>query len=158
MYIKSIIVVILCTAFVIGFALVINYEASSVGTLTGGEITTTEATCTAAPGECESMVIGSASLRTVNYTDELGPVGYADLAFVLNVSGSVPVSSISVYLANASAGTIGGPFQPGGDKLVNFTLPATAIVSQGTKYVLQVEGFYGEDHDVVWATAEVTAS
>jgi hypothetical protein len=150
-------VVGLCTAFVAGFAIVLSYEASNVGSSTGIDTPTTQVSCSPSSTSCESMSIASGSLRTVNYTDELGPVSYANLAFELEASGGSAISSVRLYVGNVSAGTLQGPFEPGVAKLINMTLPATVVVSPGMTYLVRVEGFYGQGADAVWASADIMA-
>jgi hypothetical protein len=154
-YLKSLIVFILCTIFVLSFVVVLNYATSGVGK--GGEtVVSMQTSCSAVASSCESFFITSASLRTVNYTDELGVVNYASLVLGVNASGSSPITSINFFIGNLSAGKIQGPFQPGFNRVVNLTLPATASVSSGKTYLVSVEGFYGNGL-VVWKSERVTA-
>jgi len=147
-------VVALCTIFVLGFALVLGYETAGVGK----QATTLapQTTCSASEASCETLSITSASLRTVNYTDELGTVSYANLSLGLTPSGGVAVTSVDLFIGNQSAGQVQGPFRSGVNRVVNVTLPSTISVSKGKTYLLNVEGFYGSSL-TVWASARVTA-
>ena len=93
----------------------------------------------------------------MNYTDELGQVGYANLVLGLNVSGGSPIASVKLFVGNSSAGTVVGPFEPDEDRVVNVTLPTTVDVFSGKTYLLSVEGFYGAGSEEVWTSTEVTA-
>ena len=158
LYLKSLLVVALCTAFVVGFVVVLNYEATVVGGSPGPGNSTVGTTCQPASTSCEWISVSSVSLRMVNYSSELGPGSFAHISFSLSVSGPSPVSSFRLYVGNASAGTVQGPFEPGAPRVVNLTLPATVSVSTGKVYQVSVEGFYGEASGEVWASAEVTAT
>jgi hypothetical protein len=158
-YAKSIIVVALCTAFVIGFYAVLQYEASGIGN--GGptsnqisEVTT----CPVTEPSCVDFTLASANLRVVNYTDELGPVSYAVLAFDITASTQGAVLSLGIYINGTSVLNINGPFRPSVPMLVNVTLPATAQVFTGRSYSISVEGFYGTGSESTWETVEVTAT
>jgi hypothetical protein len=154
-YLKSLIVFVLCTVFVLSFVVVLNYATAGVGK--GGEtMATSHASCSAAGSPCESFSITSAGLHTVNYTDELGVVNYATLVLGLNASGSSPITSVDLFIGNLSAGRIQGPFEPGVNRVVNLTLPATVSVSSGKTYLVNVEGFYGNGL-AVWQSERVIA-
>ena len=147
-------VVALCTIFVLGFALVLGYEAAGIGRQ--ATVVAPRTTCSASEASCETLSITSASLRTVNYTDELGTVNYANLSLGLAPSGGATVSSVNLFVGNQSAGQLQGPFRPGVNRMVNVTLPSTISVSKGKTYLLSVEGFYNGSL-TVWASARVTA-
>jgi len=154
-YARSLIVVALCTIFVLAFALVLNYEAAGVGTQ-GTVVPTTKTTCPTPGPSCEMMSITSASLHTVNYTDELGVVNYATLTLGLNASGESPITAVNLFVGNTSAGQVQGPFRPGINRSVNVTLPSTISISPGKTYVVSVEGEYGGSQPV-WTFTKVTA-
>ena len=155
MYAKSLVVFVLCTLFVVGFFLVLNYEAAEVGKTQ--TIPTTFTTCSISQTGCESFSITSSSLHSVSYISELGPGNHTTLLLGIDVSGSSPVTDVNLFIGNTFAGSIQGPFEPGANRVVNLTLPATISVSPGRTYVLSVEGFYGGGLEV-WQAAEVTAS
>ena len=148
------VVVALCTIFVLGFALVLGYETAGIGKQT--TIVASQATCSESEAGCETLSITSASLRTVNYTDELGTVNYSNLSLGLTPSGGATVTSVNLFIGNQSAGQVQGPFRPGVNRVVNVTLPSTISVSKGKTYLLSVEGFYGGSL-TVWASTRVTA-
>jgi hypothetical protein len=154
-YARSVAVVALCTLFVVSFALVLGYEAAGIGKQSTITIASQTA-CTASGAPCEGLTITSAKLRTVNYTDELGTVSYANLSLGLNVSGGSPVTSVKLFIGNQSAGEVQGPFKPGINKAVNVTIPSTVSVSKGKTYLLSVEGYYGNGLKV-WTSTKVTA-
>jgi hypothetical protein len=154
-YLKSLVVFALCTAFVLGFVVVLDYATAGVGK--GGEtVVAVQTTCSAPASSCDSFSITSASLHTVNYTDELGVVNYASLVLGLNASGSSPITSVNLFIGNLSAGRIQGPFEPGVNRIVNLTLPATVSVSPGKTYLVNVECFYGNGM-AVWKSERITA-
>ena len=140
MYAKSLVVFVLCTALVIGVAVVLNYEAASVGTQVQS-LPTLQATCSPDDPSCPDFSIVSASLRTQNTTDQLGIANPAYLSLAFNVSGTATLTSVQLYVGNVSAGTVQGPFGPGMNRIVNFTLSAAAVVSPGRMYLLSVQGF-----------------
>lgn len=155
MYLRSLVVFVLCTAFVLSFVVVLNYATAGVGKQ-GAPLITTQTSCNPTETSCLTFSITSASLHTVNYTDELGIVNYATLVLGLNASGGSPVASIKLFIGNMSAGVVQGPFQPGVNRVVNLTLPATVTISPGKTYLLSVEGFYASGLDV-WKYEAVTA-
>ncbi|MDG7008506.1 MAG: hypothetical protein JRN06_09745 [Nitrososphaerota archaeon] len=140
MYAKSLVVFTLCTALVIGVAVVLNYEAASVGNQIRS-LPTLQATCSPNDSSCPHFSIVSTSLRTQNTTDQLGIANPAFLTLELNVSGNAALSSVHLYVGNVSAGVVQGPFGPGMNRIVNFTLSAAAVVSPGRTYLLSVQGF-----------------
>ena len=71
MYTKSLVVFVLCTALVVGVAVVLNYEATSVGNQIQS-LPALQATCSPTDPSCPHFSIVSASLRTQNTTDQLG--------------------------------------------------------------------------------------
>jgi len=153
-YLKSLIVFVLCTIFVLSFVVVLNYATAGVGK-GGTTVVTSQTSCSAGPS-CESLSITSASLHAVNYTDELGVVNYATLVLGLNASGISPITSVDLFIGNLSAGKIQGPFEPGVNRAVNLTLPATVSITSGKTYQVNVEGFYGNGL-AVWKSERVTA-
>ena len=154
-YLRNLIVVALCTAFVIGFALVLNYEQAAVIRSLNAGVQTSHSTCVAGSG-CDMLAIASATLREKNYTSDLGPGSYATLFMKLNVTGTSSLNSLKLFVDNTSAGTVRGPIGPGANIVVNVTLPATIAVAHGKTYTLAVEGLYGAGSNV-WQTAKVVA-
>jgi hypothetical protein len=152
-YVKSLVVFVLCTALVLGVAVVLNYEATSIGTQIQS-LPTTKATCTPNDASCPAFSIVSASLRTQNTTDQLGVANPAYLSLEINVSGVTPLASVHLFVGNTSAGVVQGPFGPGLNRIVNLTLPATVLVTPGKSYLLSVQGFNGSGGYVI--KAEVT--
>ncbi len=155
MYPKSLIVFALCTVFVLSFVVALNYATSGVGR-EGQGVTASQTSCSVTSPSCQSISITSASLHTVNYTDELGVVNYANLVLGVNVSGSSPLAGLDLFVGNMSAGSVQGPFNPGAVRLLNLTLPSTISVSPGKTYVVSVEGFYGGS-SAVWVSVTITA-
>jgi hypothetical protein len=139
-YAKSLVVFFLCTALVIGVAVVLNYEATTVGNQVKS-LPTLQATCSQTDASCPHFSIVSASLRTQNTTDQLGIANPAYLSMEFNVSGAAALTSVHLYVGNVSAGTVKGPFGPGVSRIVNLTLSATVVVSPGKSYLLSVQGF-----------------
>jgi len=156
-YLRSILVVVLCSIFVVGFVLALVYATSSVGSEGTSLATTQETSCTVSSA-CPSLTITSAKLATVNYTDELGPVGYAILSFKMTTSGVGQIGSVTLFVGNLSAGSVQGPFEPGTTKTINTTLPSTILVTAGKSYLVRVEGHVESGPEVVWESAEVTAT
>ncbi len=154
-YLKSVVVFVLCTAFVLSFVAVLNYDTAGIGKQ-APPVSTSYTQCSKSDPSCVTFSITSARLHTVNYTDVLGVVNYATLSLGLNVSGGSPITSIRLFVSNALAGAVQGPFNPGVNRIVNLTLPATITVSPGKSYFLSVEGFYGSG-SVAWESEEVTA-
>ena len=155
MYAKSLVVVALCTIFVLAFFIVLSLETAGIGNQTE-TIPTTATTCSQTANSCDTLTITSATLQAVNYTDELGTVNYATLAFGLKPLGGSPISSMELFIGNSSAGSIQGPFEPGTNKLENITLPSTIAVSSGETYVFSIEGTYGNG-STAWVSTRVTA-
>jgi hypothetical protein len=154
MYLKSLVVFALCTLFVLGFVVVLNYVASGVGSTAQG--TSSATSCQAPSSTAAGFSITSAALRTVNYTDELGIVNYAFLAFNVNASAGSSLASLLVCVDGSRAGLIQGPFMPGVSRLVNLTLPATISISPGKMYTVNVEGYYGGG-STAWESVAVRA-
>jgi hypothetical protein len=150
MYLRSLIVFVLCTTFVLAFVVVLNYEQGAVFGSLNAKVQTSHTTCQASGG-CDTLTIVSATLREKNYSSDLGPGSYAILAMKLNVSGPSSLGSLKLFIDNTSAGTVQGPVGPGLDILVNLTLPATIAVTHGMTYTLSVEGLYGTDSTVLQA-------
>jgi hypothetical protein len=158
-YVRGLIVFALCTAFVVSIVVVLNYETAGVGKQVQTIDTSRQtSSCSASAISCASFSIISATLHPVNYTDELGPVNYATLSLGLNASGNAPISSFKLFIGNTSVGAVQGPLQPGANRAVSLTLPATVTISSGKTYLLSVEGFYGSDSVAIWKSVEVTAS
>ncbi len=155
MYLKSLVVFALCTAFVLGFVVVLNYATSGVGK-EGQGVTTSQPSCSVSSASCESFSITPASLRTVNYTDELGVVNYANLILGVNASGGSSLTSLDLFIGNMSAGSVQGPFDPGVVRMVSLILPATVSISPGKTYLLSVEGFYN-GNSAVWESVRIAA-
>jgi len=149
--------VVLCSIFVVGFVLAIVYATSSVGNEGTTLATSQETSCTVSSA-CPSLSITSAKLATVNYTDELGPVGYAVLSFELTTRGQGQLGSVTLFVGNLSAGSMQGPFESGTTKTINTTLPSTITVTAGKTYLLSVEGHVDDGPEVVWESTEVTAT
>ena len=140
----------------VGFVIAIVYATASVGA-GGTTIVTTQNSCTVSTA-CPSFSITSAKLVTVNYTDELGPVGYAVLTLGITTSGTGQIGSVTLFVGNLSAGSIQGPFGPGTSKTINMTLPSTIAVTAGKSYLVSIEGQVANESEVVWESAEVTAT
>jgi hypothetical protein len=158
-YVRSLLVVALCTIFVIGFVVVLNYATAGVGKQGQTVLVTTQTTsCGAQSSSCESFSITSSRLVSVNYTDELGPVNYATLTLGLNASGGMPITNVKVFVGNLSAGGAPGPFSPGVNRVLNLTLPATITVSPGESYTISVEGYYANGSETVWQSVEIIAT
>ena len=159
MYAKSLIVVALCTAFVLAFVLVLNYEAAGVGNQ-ATTLLTSETTCADTAAACEHLTIASATLNVVNYTDELGTVTYSNLSVRFTPSGPSAVESVDFYLGNASSTTkvysLQGPLEPGVSRALAVTLPSSVVVVPGKTYVVTIEG-YNQESLTASATVEVTA-
>lgn len=159
MYLRNLLVVALCTAFVVGFVVVLNYATAGIGKQgQPGPVTTQTTSCASQSLTCMSFAITSARLVSVNYTDVLGPGNYATLTLGLNVSGGNPITSVKIFIGNLSAGTFQGPFQPGVNRVLNLTLPATISVSSGKTYTISVEGYFDGGTEAVWESVKVTAS
>ncbi|MDA4119932.1 MAG: hypothetical protein OK436_05035 [Thaumarchaeota archaeon] len=159
MYLRSLLVFALCTAFVVGFVVVLNYATAGVGKQgQTGPVTIQTTSCASQSTTCTTFSITSARLVSVNYTDVLGPGNYATLTLGLNASGGNPITSVKIFVGNLSAGTFQGTFQPGVNRLLNLTLPATISVSPGKTYTISVEGYFGSGTEAVWESVKVTAS
>jgi len=155
-YAKSLVVVALCTIFVLAFYLVLSYEAAGIGNQSV-TVPTTTTSCPASATSCDTLAITAPALHVVNYTDELGTVNYATLSFDLEPSGGSTISTLNVFIGNMSAGSVQGPFQPGSSRMENLTLPSTVSVYSGETYVLTVEGSYGNGQ-TAWTSTKVTAA
>jgi hypothetical protein len=158
-YLRNFLVVALCTAFVVGFVVVLNYATAGVGKQGQPGLVTTQTTpCASQSPTCMSFSITSARLVSVNYTDVLGPGNYATLTLGLNASGGNPITSVKIFVGNLSAGTFQGSFQPGVNRVLNLTLPATISVSPGKTYTISVEGYFNNGSGAVWKSVKITAS
>jgi hypothetical protein len=158
-YLRNLLVVALCTMFVIGFVVVLNYATAGVGKQGQTALVTTQTTtCAAQSPSCATFSITSARLVSVNFTDELGPVNYATLTLGLNASGGMQITNVKVFVGNLSAGGAQGPFSPGVNRVLNLTLPATISVSPGKMYTISVEGFYANGSETFWQSVETTAT
>lgn len=148
MYRKSLIVFVLSTALVVGVALVLNYEAASVGNQIQA-LPAVQATCSPSDLSCPHFSIASVDLVTQNTTDLLGIANPARITLVLNVSGDATLASVHLYVGNASVGAVQGPFGQGLDRIPNLTLSTTAPVTPGVSYLLSVQGFNGKGAYVI---------
>lgn len=155
MYVKSLVVFVLCTALVVGVAVVLNYEATTVGTQIQS-LPTTKATCSSSDASCPHFLLVSVNLRVQNTTDQLGIANPTFLSLVLNVTGTAPLASVHLYVGNSSAGVVQGPFAPGLNRIVNLTLSTTVSVIPGRSYMVSVEGINGSG-DYVIKSVQVTA-
>jgi hypothetical protein len=154
-YFRSILVVALCTAFVLSFAIVLSYEAAQVGQ--SGQVTlSTQDSCSPSEASCPSFTITSLKLSTANISSGLGPANRTDIALGLDVSGETTITKMNLFVGNSSGGTVHGPFAPGLNQVLNITLPSTVQVSPGTSYLVYVEGFSGSG-STYWASVRVTA-
>jgi hypothetical protein len=144
-YRKSLVVVVLCTAFVLAFAVVLNNEASNVNNQLNA-LPSTPTNCSPSDDSCPRFSIVSASLLTMNTTDQLGIANPAYLSLGFNVSGGVPLSKVGLFIGNASAGTVYGPFGLGSNRISNLTLPATVSASPGRTYQVSMVGFNGASY------------
>lgn len=142
LYRKSLVVFILCTALVVAIAVVLNYEAATVGNQIQA-LPSIQRSCSPSDASCPNFSVGSADLVTENTTDLLGVASPARLSLALNVSGPAPLTSVRLFVGNASAGVVQGPFGQGLHRIVNLTLSATVSVSPGKSYLLSVQGFNG---------------
>ncbi len=155
---RNLVVFVLCTAFVLGFYAVLNYEASGV------RLSSLQSSGPAQPcnggAVCESFTLVSATLVTANFTDELGPAGYSNLTMVLSVANNATLRSFDVYIGGTMIGTLTGPYGPGTHSPFTFTLPSTDAIAQGSTYVVSVEGFVGaagSSATPVWKSQSVVA-
>lgn len=155
MYLKSLVVFVLCTALVLGFIVVLNYEATAVGNQVD-DLPTSQASCFPTDTGCPNFSLVSASLRVENTTDILGVANPAYLSLELNVSGITPIVSIHVFIGNALAAEVKGPFPPGLNRIENLTLMATVTLLPGKTYTLSVEGLNSGGSYLIESTA-VTA-
>jgi hypothetical protein len=143
---------------VVGFVVALNYATAGVGKQGQIALVTTRTTsCASQSSSCGSFSITSARLVSVSYTDELGPGNYATLTLGLNASGGTPITSVKIFVGNLSAGGFQGPFQPGINRVLNLTLPATISVSPGKTYTISVEGYFGNGSYAVWESVKTTA-
>lgn len=122
--------------------MVLDYEAATVGNQVQA-LPSVQRSCSPSDASCPNFSVGSADLVTENTTDLLGVASPARLSLVLNVSGTASLTSLRLYIGNASAGVVQGPFGQGLDRIVNLTLSATVLVSPGKSYLLSVQGFNG---------------
>lgn len=134
------IVVALCTIFVLAFVLVLNYEAASVNSQLQA-LPTSPSSCSGSDNLCPNFTIVSAILTTTNTTDQLGIANPIYLSLDLNVSANPPFSRVSLFVGNISAGSVQGPFQRGLNKIVNQTLPTTVQASPGKTYMVSVVAY-----------------
>lgn len=154
---RSVVVFVLCTAFVLAFYAVLSYEAGGVE-LASLQSPGPAQPCTAGAA-CGSFSLASATLTTANFTDELGPAGYSNLTLTLTVAANGSIQSFDVYIGGTKLGTLTGPYGPGTDRAFTFTLPSTDPISRGSAYVVSVKGLVGTSAatTVVWKTETVTA-
>jgi len=154
-YAKSLVVFVLCTALVLGFVVVLNYEATIVGNQVQA-LPAIQETCSPTDPTCPQFTIVSSKLGAMNTTDQLGIANPAYLSFDLNVSGVSSVTKIDIFVGNVSAEVVQGPFNLGITKFVNLTLMATAQVTPGKTYLLSFQGFDSAGSYVI-KSEEVTA-
>ena len=155
MYARSLVVFVLCTALVIGVGVVLNYEASAVGNQIQS-LPTSPTSCSTSQSSCPRFSIISAELDTMNTTDQLGVANPDYLTLELDVQGPSSLSSIHLFVGNASAGSVHGPFGPGLDRIANITLQSTASVSAGRTYHVTVEAI-GSGGSYVLESVDVVA-
>ena len=159
MYAKSLIVVALCTVFVLAFALVLNYESAGIGE-GSTTIPTSQTACPVSNASCETLTITSATLHTVNYTDELGTVTYSNLSVEFAPSGPSPLDRVDLYFGNASSATkvysTQGSFEPGVGRALTVTLPSSVFVFPGKTYLVTIEG-YSQSNLTASDSIQVTA-
>lgn len=159
MYAKSLVVVALCTLFVVGYAATLVYVTGKVGNqVSQTTLGTQNSTCNTSDPSCVTLSIISSKLVSQNYTDQLGPGNHAYLILSLEASGGGPIVNANLFINGTSVGSIQGPFVPGAAKAVSQTLPATVDVIPGKSYLIVVEGYYGSGSRVAWALVEVTAT
>ncbi len=144
-YLKSLIVFLLCTAFVVAFAVVLNNDASTVSSQLQA-LPPSATNCPISDASCPRFVIVSASLHTMNTTDQLGIANPVYLTMRFNVSGSVSLSKIQFFVGNVSAGTLQGPFGLGLNEISNLTLSAAVSASPGKTYRVSAIGFNGPSY------------
>lgn len=140
MHAKGLVVVALCTAFVLAFALVLNYEASSLNNQLQA-LPTPPSSCSGSDSSCPGFGLVSVALTTTNTTDQLGITNPAYLSIDFNVIANPPLSRVSLFVGNASAGTVQGPFLLGLNKIVNQTLSAAVQASPGKTYLVSVVAY-----------------
>ena len=148
MYARSLLVVALCTIFVLAFAFVLQYEASGVGQ-TDTAVPTASTTCPPSDSSCDALTIVSASIRNSSGVDQLGPGGNANLSLVLAISGGSPVTSVKVFIGNQLGASVNGPFQPGVVPMKPLILSTKVSVTPGQSYLITVEGSYGSSRSAV---------
>lgn len=155
MYRKSLVVFVLCTLFVICFAVVLNYESGLVGSQVQA-LPSLLTNCSPSDSSCPSFTITFASLTSKNTTDQLGVANPAYASLTINVAGGPSLGKFDLFVGNVSAATIQGSFGPGQDRVCeNYTLYATILVTPGKTYLLSVEGFNGNSY--LLKSVEVTA-
>jgi len=155
-YRKNLVVFVLCTLFVLGFVLVLNYESGLVGSQVQA-LPTSPTNCSPSDSLCPLFTITSASLKSKNTTDQLGVANPAYASLTINVTGGPALSRVDIFVGNASAATFQGPFGPGQNTVCeNYTLYATILVTPGKAYLLSVEAFSGTSY--LLKSVEVTAS
>ena len=81
----------------------LNYEATTVGYQIQA-LPASPTSCTLSQTTCPQFSIVSAELVTMNTTDQLGVATPDYLTLKLDVQGSTPLSSIRLFVGNASAG------------------------------------------------------
>ncbi len=145
MYLKSLIVFLLCTAFVVAFAVVLNNDASTVNSQLQA-LPSSETNCSVSDASCPKFVIVSASLRTMNTTDQLGIANPVYLTMRFNVTGSASLTKVQFFVGNVSAGTVQGPFGLGPNEVSNLTLSAAVSASPGKTYRVSAVAFSGSNY------------
>jgi hypothetical protein len=141
-YARSLLVVALCTVFVLAFAFVLQYEASEVGQ-SGNTVPTSSTTCSPSDPSCDVLTIVSASIRNSSGIDLIGPGGNANLSLALDISGGSPLSSVKVFIGDQLGASINGPFQPGVVSMPALALSTQVSISPGQSYLITIEGYYG---------------
>jgi hypothetical protein len=156
LYLKGVLVVGLCSAFVVAAVAALAFVAAGVGGH-GGPAPTTGSACEGSAGPCVAFSISDASLRTANYTDDLGRVTYAELTLRVNDSGAAQIEGLAFYIGNDSAGEVAVRILPGGSSMVQVTVPATLQVVSGKTYLVSVEAT-GGGSPPAWGSVSLTAS
>ena len=146
MYLKSLVVFAICTLFVIGFAVVLNYETGLVGSQVQA-LPSSPTNCSPSDSQCPSFTIVSASLTSKNTSDQLGIASPAYASLSIMVAGGPTLSRVDLFVGNVSAASIRGTYGRGQDQVCeNYTLYATVLVTPGKTYLLSVEGFSGASY------------
>ncbi len=156
--VKNVAIVGLCSAFVLGFALVTFYATSGVALQNPDSTTGTSSAspCYVLGGPRGNISITSASLTVVSYTDELGLVGYSNLSISFKPV-SDQLSKVTVCIGAVGVVSETGPFLAGQTVRLNLALPETVVIQPGSSYLVQVEGANGNGSASL-GSLEVTAT